>query len=86
MAMKRYADWKGSLDHFLQINDLVDEEIQNHFINVLPPATLNGQLIQIGEPHSHVGGRATYPTLKRTSEGWAYAGNCFKGSSEHVGG
>lgn len=78
-AVKTYANWRGSLDEYLQIGDLVDEEIADYFIEVLPPATWRADLIQMGEPHSHVGGRATYPTLQRTADGWKYIGNCHRG-------
>jgi hypothetical protein len=80
--MKTYENWNGSLNEYLQIGDLVDEEMQNYFIDVLPPATMNGTCIQIGEPYSHVNGKATYPTLKSTGKGWAYAGHCHRGETE----
>lgn len=87
--MKLYKDWEGDMGSFLQVGDLVDQEFVDYFINVLPPATMNGQCVQIGEPYSHRPDengkwRATYPTLKRTSEGWRYAGHCFRGKVEPV--
>ncbi|MEI7028437.1 hypothetical protein [Paenibacillus sp. y28] len=82
--MKKYEDWGNSYLHdFLQVNDLVDEEFVNYFLNELPPAYWTGSIIQIGEPHSHVGGRATFDTLKKTPEGWRYAGHCYIGDTEH---
>lgn len=84
MIIKRYADWEGNLDDFLQIGDLVDEEMAEHFINVLPPACWTDSIIQVGEPHNHVDGRATYATLKRTVDGWAYAGNCYRRATENI--
>lgn len=80
--LKKYSDWHGSLNEYLQPGDLVDEEMVDHFINVLPPATLNGSIIQMGEPYSHVNGRPTYHTLHRTSEGWCYAGCCHRGKTQ----
>jgi hypothetical protein len=80
--IKTYENWNCSLSEYLQIGDLVDEEMKNYFRDVLPPATCNYNCIQIGEPYSHVDGRATYATLKRTSEGWAYAGHCWRGQTE----
>ena len=82
--IKRYQEWEGSIDDFLQVGDLVDQEFVDYFINVLPPACMNGECVQIGEPYDHLADendrwRATYPTLKKTSEGWRYAGNCFRG-------
>lgn len=83
--VKRYEDWKGDLHDFLKIGDLVDEGITDHFLNVLPPATWTGSLIQMGEPYSHVGGKATFATLKKTPEGWVYAGHCYRGENTPAG-
>src|SRR5882672_4032241 len=55
--MKTYAEWTGSgtdLAQFLSIGDAVDETMVNYFIEVLPPATMSADLVQIGEPYSHV--------------------------------
>ncbi|MEC0167375.1 hypothetical protein [Paenibacillus graminis] len=79
--MKTYKDWTGSLSTYLQIGDLVDEAMADHFVEVMPPITFDGQLIQMGEPHHHVGERATYPTLERSPKGWVYRGNCFQGET-----
>jgi hypothetical protein len=80
--MKTYKDWKGSLHKYLDIFDLVDEEMVNHFTNVLPPATFRRDLIQLGEPFDHINGQAVYPTLMKTAEGWRYAGNCYLGTKK----
>jgi len=77
--MKTYENWNCSLNEYLQIGDIVDEEMADYFIEVLPPATFTNSIIQIGEAYSHVNGRATYSTLKNTSEGWTYCGNCHRG-------
>lgn len=50
MNFKTAANWKGSLYQYLQVGDIVDEDIYSHFVNVLPPATLNQTLVQMGEP------------------------------------
>ncbi|MBP2657188.1 MAG: hypothetical protein H6Q69_220 [Firmicutes bacterium] len=67
--IKTYANWEGDLGAYLQIGDEVDQEMVDYFINVLPPACMNGECVQIGEPYSHrydENGKweATYPTLK----------------------
>ncbi len=80
--IKTYANWKGDLEDYLQIGDVVDEEMADHFLNVLPPACWTAKIIQIGEPNSHVGGKATYATLEKTSQGWVYRGNCHRGETE----
>lgn len=89
LKVKRYQDWQDDLGTFLQIGDLVDQEFVNYFIDVLPPACMNGKCVQIGEPYSHREDkngkwRATFPTLKKTPEGWRYAGHCFRGETENV--
>jgi hypothetical protein len=83
--IKTYVNWKGSLNEYLKVGDLVDEEMTEYFINVLPPACWRSNLIQMGEPYSDAKDnngkyRATYSTLQKTSEGWTYAGNCFRGT------
>ncbi|MGC5326994.1 hypothetical protein [Brevibacillus sp. SYSU BS000544] len=83
--MKCLRDWKGSLNEYLSIGDLVDDEFVDHFLNVMPPACWTSQVIQLGEPHSHINGKATFATLKRTPEGWRYAGHCYRGQTTNVG-
>jgi hypothetical protein len=81
-TIKTYKEWWGSsltLTKFLQPGDLVDEEMAEYFLGVLPPACHTGKLIQIGEPYSHVAGFPTYMTIERTPEGWTYRGICFVG-------
>jgi len=65
--VKTYSQWSESrqdLSKFLQIGDIVDEEIVEYFLNVLPPKTWNNSVIQIGEACDYVEGKATYSTLK----------------------
>lgn len=82
--IKTYDGWKDSkLSEYLQIGDLVDEDMFNYFLNVLPPATLTHNIIQIGEAYDHYEGQPTYITLKRTPEGWEYAGHCLRGQVEN---
>lgn len=71
-------------DTEMKIGDVVDEETVENYINVLPPATMNGSLIQMGEPYSHIGDRATYPTLAKVDGQWTYAGHCYRGESKDV--
>jgi hypothetical protein len=77
--IKTYENWKGSLSDYLQVGDLIDEELKDHFINVLPPACFSPICIQIGEPYSSINGKSTFSTLARVSEGWEYRGECFRG-------
>jgi hypothetical protein len=93
--LKTMEGWRESrlmLDHYLQIDDEVDEDIVNYFINVLPPITWNGECIQIGEAIDVKYDkrikkcRNTYSTLKSNKQftpnrKWYYAGDCFKGET-----
>lgn len=80
---KTGANWKGDLNTYLQLGDVVDMEMVDHFINVLPPAYMSSRLVQMGEPYSHVNGKATYPTLERMDGGWTYRGNCHRGDTHN---
>ncbi len=82
--MKTYIEWNGSvldLSAFLQIGDAVDQEMADYFLCVLPPACHRSDLIQIGEPYSHVQGRATYSTIRKVDGTWMYCGHCWHGQS-----
>jgi len=76
--MKTKAQWDQSrqnLSTFLNVGDLVDEEMKMYFLEVLPPATWTNRVIQIGEPYSHNSkNQPEYFTLERDHEGWKYAG------------
>lgn len=81
--MKTIKDYFNSnantFDEFFRIGDIVGKDVVDEFKNVLPPATDNAYLMQMGEPYSHIGGKATYMTFVSTPQGWQYRGNCFKG-------
>lgn len=82
--VKTYKNWKGDLSEYLFVGCLVDDELIDYAINVLPPVTMTYNMVQIGEPYSHrmdKNGkyRPTYSTFVKTNEGWVYAGHCFKG-------
>jgi len=81
--VKTFKNWKGDLNSYLQVGDIVDDELRNHFINVLPPITHTSNLIQMGEPYNHINGEAIFSTLERVGveSNWVYRGNCFKGST-----
>jgi hypothetical protein len=77
--VKTRAGWgesKLNLNQYLQVGDLVDEDMADYFLGVLPPAHYSSTVIQVGEPYSHVQGRPTFPTISKSAEGWRYRGNC----------
>jgi hypothetical protein len=87
--VKTYANWETDLSEYLQIGNIVDDEMVEYAYNVLPPATMNGSMVQIGEPYSHREDetgkwRATYATFVKTEAGWTYAGHCFRGRYENI--
>lgn len=79
LILKTIDGWKGSLNSYLDINDLVDDGLYQYILNVIPPITQRSDLVQMGEPYSTVKGQFTYTTLKLSEHGWVYAGNCYAG-------
>lgn len=93
IEVKSMADWYNSglnrFEDFFFPGDKVAEDVVDYFINVLPPITYRGSLVQAGEeyscePESNEPGarwRATYTTFTRKGTQWIYAGNCFRGET-----
>lgn len=82
----KYADENhdGSWDKYCKAGDLVDEEVYNYFLNVLPPRGMGRGYLQVGEPYSSAFDpefgkwRQTYSTFRRVQKGvWMYLGHCF---------
>lgn len=87
MTVKTMDGWRESrsdLDTYLQAGDLVDEDMHDYFLDVLPPAYWSDRILQIGEPVSHGEKGATFATLQRTGDGWRYCGNCYRGQTDHT--
>ncbi|MDQ0418741.1 hypothetical protein J2Z48_002945 [Croceifilum oryzae] len=85
MEYKTYDGWMASshdLQEYLKVGDLVDEKMEDHFTDILPPAFMSSFIIQMGEPYSWVSGENTYSTLKWTLNGWMYCGHCHIGKTE----
>jgi hypothetical protein len=81
--VKTLEQWNGrTLEDYLNVGDQVDEEMINYFINIIPPATLNSRLLQVGEASNHIGGKATFTTFERVNNIWFYRGDCFWGETE----
>ena len=81
--MKTLKDYRESnayyFNDFFIPGDIVGKDVVEEMKNSVPPVTNTSCLIQMGEPYSHIGGKATYMTFVNTSDGWEYRGNCFKG-------
>ena len=88
---KSMEDWEnsglGSFDEFFFPGDTVTDDVYDNFLDILPPATMRRNLLQVGEPAAHekdpeTGNyRATYSTFVRTDGLWWYAGECFLGET-----
>jgi len=84
MQVKTMAGWRASgsdLGKYLSVGDAVSADMVDYFLGVLPPACYRANLVQIGEPNSHVNGRATFATVCKPLGTcyWKYAGNCHRG-------
>ena len=88
---KSMEDWENSGledfgDYFLP-GDTVTDDVYDNFLDILPPATMRRNLLQVGEPAAHEKDpetgkyRATYPTFAREGGQWWYAGECFIGET-----
>lgn len=80
-----------SWDDYAKPGDLVDEAVYENFLNILPPRSMSGGYLQVGEPYSHRDNprtgkyQATYMTFTWVREGiWRYCGNCFAGETNNV--
>lgn len=62
---------------------LVTQEIQEHFLNILPPLVFTSTYLQVSEAVDFVGGKPTYQTFKKTEypNVWRYVGACWRNSS-----
>ena len=66
-----------SLSEFLEVADTVCIEIVDYFLSVVPPVTLQTNLIQLGSVYAHdIAGNPIYLTIYRERPGlnWIFAG------------
>lgn len=75
-----------------KVGDLVEEQVVDNFMDMLPPACMRSDCSQVGEPYSHridekTGkSRPTFATFRRVEKGvWEYRGNCFRGENTERG-
>jgi len=78
--MKTLDGWNKSgvqLNEYLQVGNEVDEDMVNYFIDILPPATMRADCMQIGEPWDHdpVTCRPMFATLEKQDGKWIYTGH-----------
>ena len=88
--IKTIEGWRdsgcNSWDEYCKFGDLVDQEVADYFLNILPPQTMKREYFQVGEPHSYARNPKTgkpsdtYATFVRYGkEIWQYRGNCWTG-------
>lgn len=76
----------NSWDEYCKFGDLVDQEVADYFLNILPPQTMKSEYFQVGGPHGYARNpktgkpSETYATFVRyRKEIWQYIGNCWTG-------
>lgn len=68
-TMKDYFNSNANyFEEFFMYGDIVGEDVVSEFRNCIPPVTDNAYLMQMGEPFSHIDGKATYMTFENTEE------------------
>lgn len=92
--IKTMNDWQRSnssdFDSFAKVEDVVDEDIIDFFVNGISPITYRSNLIQSGEPYSHKynprtkRNEGTYITFAKTGDKWIYKGHCFFGEQKNI--
>ncbi len=92
--IKTMNDWQRSnssdFDSFAKVEDVIDEDIIDFFVNGISPITYRSNLIQCGEPYSHKynprtkRNEGTYITFAKTGDKWIYKGHCFFGEQKNI--
>jgi hypothetical protein len=80
--MKTIKEWEQSglqLTPFLGAGDVVEPAFADWAVNIMPPAFWSERLIQVGEPASHVEGKATFATFYKDAGLWHFGGYCHRG-------
>jgi len=90
-GVKTLTGWSesgfDSFDDYVAPGDEVDNAMVDYFTDILPPRSLTGSYLQVGEPHSHEPDetgrfRATWATFVRRGGRWFFVGCCFTGELE----
>jgi hypothetical protein len=70
--VKEFRNWKGTIDEYLKVGDVVDEAFRDYFATVLPALHDNDKMVQMGEPYKFINKKGVFLTLKNTPEGWVF--------------
>lgn len=91
-GLKTLAGWHRTglnIEDYLLPGDAVDDDMVDHFRNILPPLCDRHSLMQVSEPYSSEKDSAgsyrdTYITFDRAADGgWRYAGLCYAGEAKN---
>lgn len=93
--LKTLAGWYesdcGSFEAYCKPGELVDEDMVDYFLNILPPRAMRAGYIQAGEPYSTAMDpetnktSGTYITFAKVRKGvWEYKGHCFPNKDVNV--
>ena len=78
-------DWKSDFSQDFKVGDRVDNEIYEHFLDVLPPLVNRYNYFQTSEASGSDGkGNSTYLTFIKDDISWIYLGDCCKNGTEHI--
>lgn len=69
-----YKTLGTEIDYDLNPGDKTNKQTYMHFMEILPPAYMDGTLYLVGEPCDHVGGYPVYDGYVKTNEGYFYLG------------
>lgn len=74
---------KESIYDYLNLGDIVSEDIVDNFMDMLPPRAMSFGYLQVGEAYDHIYDiegrlRALYMTFAKYDGQWRYYGNCFE--------
>ena len=87
-TIKTFKDWMESscntLNEFVKPGDIVDEEMYNHFLNIMPPLIFSSTLLQVSEPCDYLQGGNTYITFQKENGNWIYKGECHKNKTQNI--
>ena len=80
-TLRTYKNWMEQIFKFPSIGDTVDESFNWYFLEVLPPACMQSNLLQVGEPTDHNSeGRPRFTTLQLVGSDWIYTGDHTRGT------
>lgn len=86
--IKTYKEWMNSdcktLTDYLNPGDIVDNEMFEHFLNILFPLVWTSNFLQVSEPCDYLKGQNTYTTFAKENGYWVYKGECHKNKSENI--